>query len=280
MKIVHRWLKAILCAAMLVLLASCATYVPTDSTVGNMSVKEARSVLATRLKGEMILNSGSNVPISDVRASSTRLIVTDENGKQSIFIYRELPQISVGLGGLEVGWLLMLAGQDTLSLGHTASVPNRDDVPNALYVLKQNAIKVKKDADKFDANFAVSLDDYRNRVASNVALPEEANKYKVQAEDAVRDKQFDDAADLYAEALKIAPWWTVGHFNRALVLGETGDYEMAIREMKHYQQLVPEAPNARAAQDKIYTWERKASEGVSNGASGGELDTGKSNHRF
>jgi tetratricopeptide (TPR) repeat protein len=131
-----------------------------------------------------------------------------------------------------------------------------DDVVNALYVLQQNAIKAKKDAEAYESVFAASLADYRKRAASNAALPEEANKYKVQAEGAVRDKELDDAADFYAEALKIAPWWPVGRFNRALVLGEAGDYEMAKREMKHYLQLVPDAPNARAAQNKIYEWER------------------------
>jgi tetratricopeptide (TPR) repeat protein len=150
----------------------------------------------------------------------------------------------------------MLAGQDTLSLGHTASVPNRDDVPNALHVLQQNAIKQKKVVGEYDANFATSLANYRNKVTSNTPLPEEANKYKVQAEGAVRDKQFDDAVDYYAKALRIAPWWPAGHFNRALVLGEAGDYEIAMREMKYYLQLAPDAPNARAAQDKIYDWER------------------------
>lgn len=98
------------------------------------------------------------------------------------------------------------------------------------------------------------------RVAMKLALSEEARKYKVQAEGAVRDKKFKDAADLYKEALDVAPWWPEGHFNRALVLGETGDYEMAMREMKRYLQIVPDAPNARAAQDKIYDWERLDSE--------------------
>lgn len=91
---------------------------------------------------------------------------------------------------------------------------------------------------------------------SKPVLPEEARKLKVQAEGAVREKKFKEAADLYAEALNATPWWPEGHFNRALVLGETGDYVMAMREMKHYLQLAPDAPNARAAQDKIYDWER------------------------
>jgi hypothetical protein len=36
------------------------------------------------------------------------------------------------------------------------------------------------------------------------------------------------------------------------------DYPDAIIEMKRYLMLVPDAPNARALQDKIYNWERKA----------------------
>lgn len=86
-------------------------------------------------------------------------------------------------------------------------------------------------------------------------LSEEARKFKVQAEFAVREKQFDKAAELYGKALEIAPWWPEGHFNRAQILGEEKKYWDAMREMKHYLLLVPEASNARAAQDKIYQWE-------------------------
>ena len=52
-----------------------------------------------------------------------------------------------------------------------------DDVVNAIYVLKQNAIKQKKDADEYVHYFAASLADNHKKVASNTALPEEANKY-------------------------------------------------------------------------------------------------------
>ncbi len=87
-------------------------------------------------------------------------------------------------------------------------------------------------------------------------LPEEARKFKVQAEFAVRDKQFSDAADLYGQALTIAPWWPQGHYNRALVSAEAGDLPSAMQEMKHYLALLPDAPDARTAQDRIYGWEQ------------------------
>lgn len=241
--------------ALVVLLSSCGGtyYVPTDTTVGSMNPREARNVFATELKGSSVLDSGSPVLTADVRATSRRLIVTDVNGKQHVFVYRDLPAISVGLAGPGIGWTLVLGGQPVLSLGFA---PHRDYVPNALHVLQQDALRAQKRSDEFNASFAASLTDYRNKAASGTAIPEEANKYKVQAEGAVRDKDFDDAADLYAAALKVAPWWPAGHFNRALVLGELEDYAAARREMGYYLQLVPEAANARAAQDKIYQWER------------------------
>ena len=244
MKIDHKRLASIPCFAMLVLLASCASYIPTDSTVGNMSVKEARKAVATGLK---------EFGYVDVRFTSRQLIAGGLTFKGHTYspeqiTFSEITQI-VQEGTNEN--IVTLPGQSQFYIQS-----NPRAFTNALYVLKQNAIKTKKDADEFESVFATSLADYRNKAATNAALPEEANKYKVQAEGAVRDKEFNDAADYYAAALKIAPWWPVGHFNRALVLGEAGDYDMATREMKYYLQLVPGAPNARAAQDKIYDWVR------------------------
>lgn len=86
-----------------------------------------------------------------------------------------------------------------------------------------------------------------------------ARRFEVQAEGAVGDKDFEAAADYYRQALEIAPWWPPDHLNRALVLADTDDIPDAIIGMKRYLTLAPNAPNARAAQDKIYNWARKAS---------------------
>src|SRR5437764_7033178 len=55
-------------------------------------------------------------------------------------------------------------------------------------------------------------------------LSEEARKFKVQAEFAVHERQFDKAVQLYGKALEIAPWWPEGHFNQALILGEINNH--------------------------------------------------------
>ena len=107
------------------------------------------------------------------------------------------------------------------------------------------------------ARFAEEAKTFRE-ASPRPQLPEEARRFRVRAESAVSEKRFDDAAEGYEQALRIAPWWPEGRFNRALVLSETERYNEAIKEMKRYLTLVPDAPNARAAQDLIYAWEDKA----------------------
>jgi len=87
------------------------------------------------------------------------------------------------------------------------------------------------------------------------SLPEEARKFKVQADFMAQEKQNDKAITLYGKALDIAPWWAEGHYKLALALGETKKYRDAMREMKRFLLLAADAPEARAAQDKIYQWE-------------------------
>lgn len=97
------------------------------------------------------------------------------------------------------------------------------------------------------------------RAADPKPVPDESvRRLEVQIEDAVREKRFEQAAALYDNALELAPWWPQGRFNHALLLEALGNYEFAIEEMQRYLMLVPEAPNARAAQDKIYSWQGRS----------------------
>jgi len=125
---------------------------------------------------------------------------------------------------------------------------------DAFVVLRSASIKFTEDE---EAHFQEAAQNYRD-AATKPPLPDEVRRFRVQAEGAVRDKDFDAAANLYKQGLNLAPWWHQGHFNRALVLSETGEFSDAVVEMKRYLALVPDAPDARAAQDRIYEWERKA----------------------
>lgn len=108
-----------------------------------------------------------------------------------------------------------------------------------------------------EAAFAKVAADFR-AAAVKPTLPEEARKYLVQAQLSADEKRYTDAVALYGQALKLAPWFPTGYFNRALVLADSGYYRAhaaAMRDMKRYLTLVPDAPDARAAQNKIYEWE-------------------------
>jgi tetratricopeptide (TPR) repeat protein len=126
---------------------------------------------------------------------------------------------------------------------------------DALYVLIHNAgarTSTEKEA------YEKSMKQYRKNPGKQ-NMGEDARKYLVQAEGAFNDRDFGSAVDYYYKALTKAPWYAMGHYNLAIILGEQqGDYSGAMDEMKEYLRLSPGAADARAAQDKIYDWERKA----------------------
>lgn len=116
------------------------------------------------------------------------------------------------------------------------------------------ACTIKSPGDEFaEGNFEKIAEKYR-LLPVKPELPEEAREFRVRAEYAIGEKQFQDAVDLYAKALKVSPWWPEGYFNKALILGEMNCPEEAIKAMNKYITLVPGAPDVRAAKDKIYQW--------------------------
>jgi len=91
---------------------------------------------------------------------------------------------------------------------------------------------------------------------SNTEISEEQRKYIVQANAANEKKDYENALMLFSEATKINPYsYPAAYFNMALIHGILGNYYQAVYAMKQYLVIVPEAEDARKAQDKIYEWE-------------------------
>jgi tetratricopeptide (TPR) repeat protein len=109
------------------------------------------------------------------------------------------------------------------------------------------------------ADFKIKAAAWRAQ-AAKPPFPEEARKCRVLAEDALEGKKFDTALKYYEDALQVFPMWPEGYFNAGMICAEIGDYTNALRHMHHYLELTPDAPDARAARDKTYIWEGKASE--------------------
>jgi len=117
------------------------------------------------------------------------------------------------------------------------------------------------DADEQEQVFQRAVEQYGGR--PKPGLPEEVRRLKVQAEVAIKERLFEDAVRLYAAALKAAPWWSEGHYNSAILLGELGQYDDAMRAMQRFLRLEPNTATARTAQDRIYQWEyQKKRDGV------------------
>jgi tetratricopeptide (TPR) repeat protein len=92
----------------------------------------------------------------------------------------------------------------------------------------------------------------------NSGITEEQRKLIVQANAANDVKQYFSALEYYEKAMALDPFsFPAAYFNMALISERVNRYEDAIFNMKKYLILVPDADDARAAQDKIYEWEYK-----------------------
>jgi tetratricopeptide (TPR) repeat protein len=87
-------------------------------------------------------------------------------------------------------------------------------------------------------------------------ISEEQRKQIVLANVLNQNKDYAGAIDLYLKAIDLDPVSYPGaYFNLALLSAQLQRFNMAIAYMKQYLMLVPDAPDARSAQDKIYEWE-------------------------
>ncbi len=87
-------------------------------------------------------------------------------------------------------------------------------------------------------------------------VTEEQRKYIVQANAFNERKDYVKAIDFYNKAIELDKTAYPGaYMNMALLSAQVQNYEGAIFQMKRYLMLMPEAEDARGAQDKIYEWE-------------------------
>lgn len=105
--------------------------------------------------------------------------------------------------------------------------------------------------------FQKAADDY-NKMTVKPVITEDQRKYIVQANSFNEEKNYQKALEYYKKANDLnSVSYPQAYYNMALIAGQVKDYRSAILNMKKYLMLVPEAEDARAAQDKIYEWEIK-----------------------
>jgi hypothetical protein len=152
-------------------------------------------------------------------------------------------------------WYQLHLGNDSNAWTGLMSLDRAQQLLNALKRWQMSSAAERQGWEAQKAKeFAAIAVDYRAANPKPV-ISEDVRRYEIMADADIRAKRNDDATNAYEAGLKLAPWWPEGHFNIALVLGKMGSYGEAIRHMKNYLALVPDAPDARAAQDKIYVWQ-------------------------
>lgn len=239
-------------------------YKPTQDNIPKMSYSEASKKLMV-LKGNRLHTKNHYYNIADVKISSDRVDIifkkrdffnreTGETDKQTFY----LKSLGVPSVVKEPNNLYYLSFPD-----HRMFLfRNQDDAiscANAFFILKRRAEGYRPPVDAAaEAAFQKEARNYREAAVKPV-LPEEAHKYSVQGDFAAEKKNLPVAVDLYADALKISPWWPEGHFKRGLILADLEQYDEAIAEMKKFLLLAPDSKEARPAQDNIYKWESAAS---------------------
>ncbi len=228
--------------------ATTITYVPSDDNA-KMTLIHARRILAEN-EFKVVGNKTLVLNRVDVKRNWTTITVPLKDLK----VASGQPAALTGAAG--VAGALEFPG-----LGHGRVILSQGkysarEVAEAIYIVQRQAeregFQPRDEEGEFDKVAVAYL-----AVDVKPELDAEARRFKVQAEDALREKRFEDVADLYGEALTIAPWWPAGHYNRALVLSELKEYPDAVAEMRRYLRLAPNADNAVAAQDEIYKWEAK-----------------------
>jgi tetratricopeptide (TPR) repeat protein len=124
---------------------------------------------------------------------------------------------------------------------------------NDLFFIQQ---KLRKDHfSKQLALFNPIAGKYRS-LKEKPAISEELRKFIVQANAFNQKQQYSDAINAYNNAVKSDPVsYPAAYSNLALLSAQISKYDAAIFYMKEYLLLVPDATDARSAQDKIYEWE-------------------------
>ena len=94
-------------------------------------------------------------------------------------------------------------------------------------------------------------------LATKPPIPEEVRVQRLLAENAIKENNPGEALNHYENGIELYPTWPEGNFNAALIAAELKFFTDAIEHMQAYLELMPDAPDAQAARDKIVIWRSK-----------------------
>jgi hypothetical protein len=262
--------------------------------------KEKNAPAISAFKGDPPPNDAGKMPASVARRVIARLMETRASTKSlsSGYKYRTLETSSMTVGP-EVFYFkyIEVRGAFNIKYGHETTITLKDADYFGVKPEKGNyvvywpkTVKIKlyddyltwekqSDARMFanalnrliwDAHRGFSEEKWRADFAAKSAAwqrgegivpPAGWEKHRILAEQRFSERDLLGAVLNYEAGLEEFSMWPEGWFNAALLYEALEDFASAADRMKNYLILLPNAPDARAAREKIVIWEDKAKKG-------------------
>jgi tetratricopeptide (TPR) repeat protein len=257
-------LKVLVFVACALILKACAV-VPQSTQVykGSSNQQIGNDMTAVSKKLESILkttfvyNPGASfvsVP-KQVEVSDTQFKVINKSKVITISI-PEINEVAVidwgGHGSLSRSGHYRYSMELQKTLFSWSDFNTAQSFADAIYFMRQKYLSAKSNDDF--ARFELVASEYR-ALKVKPAVPEEQRKYLVQANSMTQMRNYVEAIKLYDKAIAMYQTNPAVYYNQALLFAQIKQYDSAINRMKKYLMLVPNAADARSAQDKIYEWE-------------------------
>jgi hypothetical protein len=216
--------------------------------------------------------------------------LTWTNGSLSIaHLTQDMPG---ALAGLRVGErIVAIDGKPTAGMSFTQAVALiRGKVPTKVQLTVVDAKEVKRKVSVvrawptfqlFEDNWRIDFKNFQTQAKmwgsldGKNELPSETERQRVLAENAVKEERYTDALQHYRNGLMACTnLWPEGLFNAATLCGEDADlrlkqssttnqsyaamkYRIAAEYMERYLELLPQAPDATVAKEKMIVWDEK-----------------------
>jgi len=286
----HSRSKSQLLACLLVGIALFASCITLNEVSSEMTTPPQMSVLEARNNLLLCLNRAkrhSKDPYQDIKISQDGFQLVDTNieavqsGRTESKPYQKVRSYRFSeIGSLHVENIIFGDGEGRYRVKFDGKDFTLDETFGEDLTWKDFCWDLEKDAMLFvDAIYALkyaaihgvggevealAFAEFQKKAEAWRALPakpelsEETRRFKALAEDAFRNKNFEEAIEYYEQGLAVTPMWPEGHFNTALMYGELQLYTQAVNHMKSYLVLCPDAKDALASRDKMYVWEEKA----------------------
>jgi hypothetical protein len=216
-----------------------------------------RTIWLRTPQDEIDYEPGRFVVFDTTTVSRDSVVFTAGRNPPFTLLFEDLPgnEIAIKSDSTHVGKPYLVAVPGLAGKFYATDLAAARRFADDLFFLQREAAKKGPGQDSVTPGFEALAASYR-AAAAKPPVTEELRRYIVQANALGQQKDYTGALELYGKALAVDPVaYPEAYFNMALLAAQKGRYRPAIGFMKKYLLLVPEAKDARAAQDKIYEWE-------------------------